>query len=154
MKSVAGAVRTYLAKYHKGSGMTAACVCVCVCAVKGAQDKFALKHVLSFLEEVGARGAQVPRSDPEPAIIDLMTACSNERARALPGAPTILEQGAVGNHQRAVEPAIQTIQAHSRTLCVSKCQIAMAGINAQGSDGIVMWMVPHSAWLISRFSMT
>ena len=29
MKSVAGAVRTYLAKYHKGSGMTAACVCVC-----------------------------------------------------------------------------------------------------------------------------
>jgi len=45
MKSVAGAVRTYLAIYHKGSGMTAACVCVC--AMKGAQDKFALKHVLS-----------------------------------------------------------------------------------------------------------
>jgi hypothetical protein len=117
MKSVAGAVRTYLAKYHKGSGMTAACVCVC--AMNGAQDKFALKHVLSFLEEIGARGAVVLRSDPEPAIIDLMIACSNERARALPGAPTILEQGAVENHQGAVERAIQTIQAHTRTLCPS-----------------------------------
>ena len=125
---------------------------MCVCAVKGAQDRFALKHALSFLEEVGARGAVVLRSDPEPAIIDLMTACSTERARALPGAPTILEQGAVGNHQRAVERAIQTIQAHSRTLCVQVSD--RYGIDVQSSDGIVMWMVPHSAWLISRFSMT
>ena len=119
--------------------------------MKGAQDKFALKHVLSFLEEVGARGAVVLRPDPQLAIIDLMTACSNERARALPGAPTTLEQGAVGNHQQAVEPAM-TIQAHSRTFCVQVSD--RYGIDVQSSDGIVMWMVPHSAWLISRFSMT
>jgi hypothetical protein len=120
--------------------------------MNGAQDKFALKHVLSFLEEIGARGAVVLRSDPEPAIIDLMIACSNERARALPGAPTILEQGAVENHQGAVERAIQTIQAHTRTLCVQVSD--RYGIDVQSSDGIVMWMVRHSAWLISRFSMT
>ncbi len=114
---------------------------------KGPRDEWLLKRLVKDLKEWG-RNHIILKTDGEPAIVAVQDALQRLRSgRTIPQNPPAYNSESNG----ACEKAVQDVAAHSRTLKLAL--EARLGQKIDEDAAIIQWVIPHAAYLLSRYSV-
>ena len=114
---------------------------------KGHGDEWTIKKIVQDISDMG-RTSIVLKTDGEPAMISLQKAIQNVRkSQTIPENPPAYNPQSNG----ACEKAVQDVDGQLRKLKLAL--EARTGMEIKEDSNIVQWMIPHAAFIISKFSV-